>query len=137
MLIRWSEDLAIGVAEIDEQHREIFKRMEKLTEACRAGKGKDEIEETFLFLNDYVLTHFGLEEELMQKFNYPDYPFHKIQHRKFIQNFLDLKKTFEATGTSSELAIQANVLLMDWLAVHIRNYDKSMGVFLRAKLNPE
>jgi len=134
MLLDWSPDLATGVAEIDEQHREIFKRIGKLTGACRAGKGKHEIEETFAFLSDYVLTHFGMEEALMEKFNYPDYPFHKVQHRKFMQNFLEMKEKLEAEGTSSELAIQANVLLMDWLAVHIRNYDKSLGVFLKAKL---
>jgi hemerythrin len=136
MFMQWTEELATGIAEIDSQHKEIFKRIEKLADACRAGKGKDEIEEIFLFLNDYVMAHFGMEEEMMQKLGYPDYPFHKVQHRKFVQNYLEMKGALEEKGVSSDLAIKANVLLMDWLAVHIRNYDKSMGVFLRGKLRP-
>lgn len=136
MLIKWSEELATGFHEIDNQHKEIFKRADKLAEACRSGKGKDEIDEVFLFLNDYVLKHFGQEEDLMQKFSYPGYGLHKVQHRKFLDQFTEMKNRLESSGRSSELAIQANVLLMDWLAVHIKSYDKSLGVFLRTRVRP-
>lgn len=35
MSMAWSEDLAIGVAQIDQQHRELFRRFDDLLEAIR------------------------------------------------------------------------------------------------------
>ena len=42
MSIEWSNSLATGVTEIDDQHREIFNRVNRLSEACSEGKGKEE-----------------------------------------------------------------------------------------------
>ncbi len=40
MPIEWTQDLAVGVKIIDEQHKEIFRRVDALLEACKAGKGE-------------------------------------------------------------------------------------------------
>lgn len=37
MSMAWSEDLTIGVAQIDQQHRELFRRFDALLVACRQG----------------------------------------------------------------------------------------------------
>jgi len=38
MAIEWTNDLATGVSEIDYQHKELFRRINSLLDACREGK---------------------------------------------------------------------------------------------------
>ena len=33
--VEWSEDLAVGIDDIDEQHKELFRRINKLVESVR------------------------------------------------------------------------------------------------------
>ena len=42
--VEWTKDLATGVNEIDDQHKELLKNMNELLVACRHGKGRDVIE---------------------------------------------------------------------------------------------
>ncbi|MHB9035807.1 MAG: hemerythrin domain-containing protein, partial [Armatimonadota bacterium] len=58
MAVQWTPDLAVGVREIDDQHRELFKRVNDLLEAMSKGKGRDEIAKVVAFLGNYVVTHF-------------------------------------------------------------------------------
>lgn len=71
MAILWTPDLATKVDEIDSQHRELFKRINDLLDACNQGRGKEEVQKVIRFLEEYVATHFGEEEKYMEKYNYP------------------------------------------------------------------
>ena len=64
MAIEWTEDLATGVNKIDNQHKELFKRINNLLEACNQGRGKNEVEKVIKFLDDYVIIHFSEEENI-------------------------------------------------------------------------
>ena len=44
MAIRWRQDLEIGIDVIDNQHKALVESMNKLLEACAAGRAKEEIE---------------------------------------------------------------------------------------------
>ena len=61
-MTRWDDELSLGLEEIDNQHRELFRRMETLLEACVAGKAAEEVIGMLAFLDDYVAVHFRTEE---------------------------------------------------------------------------
>lgn len=44
MPIEWTQDLAVGVKIIDEQHKEIFRRVDSLLDACKAGRVRTPLE---------------------------------------------------------------------------------------------
>jgi hemerythrin len=136
MTIAWTDDLATGSAEIDDQHKELFKRIDALMEACRQGKGKNEVIGVIQFLDDYVITHFSEEEEYMQRYGYPDYAAHKAQHLEFMSTFSDLKKQVEQQGPGVHLVIQIKDMIVEWLLRHIRKVDKALGSFLKTKIKP-
>ena len=60
----------IGVDEIDEQHRELLARINNLATKVAIGDGSG-IDETLVFLTDYVHFHFGNEERIMRELAYP------------------------------------------------------------------
>lgn len=134
MAIEWTEDLATGVSEIDNQHKELFKRINNMLEACNQGRGKEEVGRVIKFLEDYVVTHFTTEESYMTKHGYPEYPVHKAAHSLFIENFSGLKRKFETEGVGVHIVILTNSLVVDWLINHIRKVDKALGGFLKAKI---
>jgi hemerythrin-like metal-binding protein len=134
MALEWKPELATGFAEIDNQHKELFKRVNDLLNAMRIGKGKDEVGKVLKFLQDYTVYHFGNEENYMKKYNYPEYEGHKAQHTSLINDIQTMKTQFEKDGASSLMAIDIQKELGDWLMVHIGQVDKELGKFLKEKI---
>jgi hemerythrin len=128
--IEWKPELATGFTEIDNQHKELFKRINDLLDAMRIGKGKEEVGKVLKFLEDYTVYHFGNEENYMKKHNYPDYEGHKAQHTSLINDIQAMRAQFTKEGASSLLVIDIQKELGDWLMVHIGHVDKALGKFL-------
>lgn len=133
MAIQWNSSLATGVAEIDNQHQELIKRINNLLDAMHEGNGKETIEKVISFLDEYVIIHFGTEEKYMAQYNYPEYSSHKEQHQSFIAYFNDLKKELVRVGPTSVLVIQAQRKLSEWWENHISMIDKELGGYLISK----
>jgi hemerythrin len=130
MAVEWREDLATGNLEIDDQHKELFRRFNILLDSCRQGKGKDEVCRLLLFLGDYVRSHFAAEEQLQIRHTYPGFRAHKEQHDKFIDDFRKLEDQLRTEGATFVLVIQTNQTLVDWLIRHISGTDKELANYL-------
>lgn len=134
MAILWRESLETGVKEIDDQHKELFKAVNRLLDACGQGKGKEEVGSVIKFLEDYVVTHFTAEEKLQKESHYPEFDFHKQQHAEFIKSFAEIKKQFETEGVSMHFVPALNRMVVDWLVKHIGSLDKALGTYLKSKI---
>ncbi|GAM09213.1 bacteriohemerythrin [Geobacter sp. OR-1] len=130
MKIEWNEDLAVGVEYIDEQHKELFRRFNRLLEACSKGSGTKEIGSLLFFLDEYVRIHFNDEEKLQVANSFPEYPAHREQHRIFINKLDDFKNEMQTGGATLSLTIATNRMLIDWLLNHIAKMDKKIGEFI-------
>ena len=132
MAIEWNEKLATGNSNIDNQHKELFRRFDILLAACNQRKGKEEVHNLLLFLGDYVKTHFSMEETLQKKHNFPGYSDHKKEHDAFISELQKLDGQLQQEGASFPLVIQTNQTMVTWLIKHINVMDKEMAVFVRS-----
>lgn len=130
-MLEWSDRFAIGVPEIDAQHQELFRQVNRLLEACTQGSGKSLLPEIFDFLGKYAVEHFATEERYMSRYNYPKLPEHKKVHEDFVQTFLAFRKQAEAEGPGVHLVVQVNRTLVEWLKNHILKMDQEMGRFLK------
>ena len=135
MAIAWTSDLATNVDEIDNQHKELFRRINSLLDACNQGRGKAEVQNVITFLEEYVISHFDEEERYMEKYSYPDAGTHKAQHKEFMKNFSDLKSQFETDGPGVHIVISTNQMVVDWLRTHIQKLDKALGAFLKTRFS--
>jgi hemerythrin len=132
MSIKWTPALAVGFSSIDEQHQELFDRVAKLIDAMKVADA-GEVGRLMDFLGSYVVEHFRMEEGLMQRHGYPDYALHKSAHDRFIQDYTELRKKFEAKGAMSFVTIQVKTWLVDWLTAHVQGTDMTLGRWLQAK----
>ncbi len=133
MIFAWDPKLAVGVGLIDEQHQELFRRVNDLLEALHAARGNEESGRLLVFLGKYVIEHFRAEERLMASNAYPQAADHKQQHVDFVRTFSDLKSEFDKDGPSLTLAIKLNHAVCGWLRQHIGSTDMALGQFLKAR----
>jgi hemerythrin len=131
MAIEWRENLATGHLEIDNQHKELFRRFNDLLAACNKGKGNEEVGNLLQFLSDYVISHFATEEQLQIRHDFPGYKDHKKQHDEFICDLRDIQNEFNSEGAGISVVIQTNKMIVNWLIKHISGTDKEMVTFLR------
>lgn len=132
MGIQWRESLAIGVPAIDNQHKELLLRFDRLLDACKEGKGINELKGLQAFLEEYVHTHFNDEEALQRLHRYPGYESHRAEHLYFIEQINKLKSETENQGVSTHHVVETNNLLLKWLLNHISKVDMELGVFLKS-----
>src|SRR5512142_2380351 len=103
MGIVWGEYLVTGIVTVDEQHKELFRRINEFLNACDDGRGRDDLIGLLQFLDDYVVFHFRAEELLQEESDYADRTHHREYHRWFIEELTDLKRRFLLEGPTTEL----------------------------------
>lgn len=130
MFIVWNEELATGNNEIDNQHKELFRRFNNLQSACKQEKGLDELSNLLNFLGEYVISHFTLEEQLQIVHAYPGYQKHKEEHDGFTRNLRKLEDQLNTRGITSALLNQTNMAIANWLTRHFTWTDKDLANFL-------
>lgn len=130
-LIQWSQALSVKVGIFDGQHQKLVSIINDLYDAMKQGKGKDVLDKVFADLIDYTKIHFKAEEDLMQKFGYPDMAVHTKAHNDLTRQALDLQAKFK-TGQMF-VSIDTLNFLKDWLSVHIQSMDKQYGDFFNSK----
>jgi hemerythrin len=134
MAFKWTADLETGAEKIDEQHKELFKRVDMLIDAWKQHKAGAEVDKTIRFLGDYVVEHFGTEEQFMKKFSYGSASAHKAQHEQFIGIFVKLKERYAREGATPVFIEDTKETVVDWLKNHIKYSDKALGLFLKMKM---
>ncbi|MDR2725175.1 MAG: hemerythrin family protein [Candidatus Adiutrix sp.] len=127
----WTAKLETGLPKIDEQHKELFKQAEILTDKTKA----DRIPETIKFLGDYVVRHFLDEQGLQASVTYPKAGPHKELHNAFTARFGELKKKFEDSGDKLKLEVvmEINRTVVGWLKEHIMTHDREFADYYKQK----
>lgn len=133
MRLQWSNEFSVSIDEIDNQHKELFDRINALDSAIRKGKSAGELINVINFLEQYIVYHFGTEEKAMVDHGYPGFQLHKNKHLWFNNEFVIMKEKLENEGPTPDLIMLVNNLLIAWFSNHIRTIDRLLGSFIRGR----
>ncbi len=122
----WSSSLELGIEEIDEQHRELFRRGERLYHAMRQGEPAG-AELMLASFRDFVLSHFEFEERWMRRAEFPALDGHREQHRDFADRLHRVTGEYRRHGPTAAVADTLHVWLEAWLRDHIGGDDRMLG----------
>lgn len=126
----WSEALALGIESIDAQHRWLVDATNQLHDQIESQNPDPKVVGEILEgLVDYTMNHFILEEDLFNRFGYPETPAHKQEHDGFTNQAMNLLLNFEGGDPVTEDALE---FLKAWLIHHILQVDKAYVPFLKA-----
>lgn len=128
VLLEWSDEFSVGIDLIDKQHKILIRAINLLAMAVEYNTSRELMREIFVTLRDYTDTHFAYEEELFDRFSYPETEKHKAEHRSLLNQVV----TLEQRWNSGEAEIGPEVLkfLVNWLRNHILGSDKKYSEFL-------
>ena len=132
-MLAWDPSLAIGIPEIDEQHRSLFEQATRFDAAVRSGLKGKEIQGLFSFLAGYANEHFEAEERIMREAGYPRLASHVLEHAEFRRRLATLLPHWESEGDSTALLMAVSGFLMRWLREHIAASDRAIGDHLRSR----
>lgn len=134
--MEWNDRLATGISTIDNQHKELFIRINNLVTAIKEGRCKSEIDGVLKFLDDYARIHFSEEEKHMQETSYAGYREQRQEHAKYLAALRELKDQAaqpRIQGASYDLSATTNQVVVDWIVEHIIKVDMKFAAFLKSK----
>jgi hemerythrin len=131
-IIRWTSDFAVGIEEIDEQHRALVDMINALDASTHTQYSPENMRRLLSELGDYVRDHFGFEERLMAGGGCsPEFVTrHCGEHAYFRSVLRDLTADFESGRRSITVALIE--YLVHWLLHHIAVVDRAMAHQLNA-----
>lgn len=125
----WGQENEVFLAQIDAEHRDLFRIADGLQQAIASKAMADELKEHLHVLIAHSEEHFSHEEWLMQSVKYPSYGWHKQQHdtaRRRLKVFAPLVESGDSEA--AELLME---FLEGWLQDHTRLTDRMMAAYVR------
>ena len=127
----WNDAFSVGFNGIDEQHRWLFSATNRLyDELNKEARDRAVIADVIEGLMDYTMNHFIIEEELFQRYGYPQAQAHKALHDQFTATILCTLVDFE---NGADIGNDMLELLKNWLVQHITKTDKAYAPFFLEK----
>ena len=130
--IQWSEEFSVGVEELDQQHQQLVKMLNRLVSTHETTDTHSEtISDMLQEMTRYAQKHFKTEENLMRANGYPGLEEQIKEHRAYRKKTIDF-------STATMLGIEAvpEILLaylFDWWTHHILNEDMKYKSFFKKK----
>ena len=130
--IVWNHQMQVGVAILDEQHRQLLDLINTYGADLALGHGYKRMMIGFREIIDNFKMHFKTEEDLMSGNRFPGFGQHKRIHDLFMERLISYIDKYE-TGDRF-LGLEAHRFLRDWLYNHIMDHtsfaDRELGLFL-------
>jgi len=128
--INWNENTTVHVEKIDSQHKTMVDIVNDLHESHSVYSKKRIIEILHSLLEDLKF-HFFTEEDYMKKYKFPGYISHKLEHDRFMRNFIDYIVKLESGD--KEFDIDFLNSFRNWFINHLELNDKKCAIFVKEK----
>ena len=126
----WKDTYLIGVAHIDEQHRELFRNvgelMDMLWQDISFMRFKLYVCDSLEYLKGYVAKHFADEEEYQRIIGYENLDEHKKQHQKLVIDLTKIEQELVARNFDKAVVKKFLGFLLTWLIYHVGNEDQKI-----------
>jgi len=128
MATLWKDEYKVGIDKIDEQHYQLFCKMDNLLEIARSGdedSNRKKCLEIIDFLIEYTIVHFETEEWLQREKKYVSYEQHVKIHEDFKNTVIAYKALLNKDFSAKTLKSFIGTLLA-WLINHVCVCDRKI-----------
>jgi len=117
----WTQDLSVGVSEIDDDHKMMFQLFNEVYLLSKKEPDRAHLCRLATELVDYTESHFKREEAIMAASAYPHCEKHIAIHQQLIKH---IKQQVSLLETGQQSSIDFVVFLKGWLIEHIEGTDQ-------------
>lgn len=124
--MKWDSSFAIGIEEIDNQHKKIFEHLLTLENSIEK-RDSWHIQHFFLTeLRGYIKFHLAVEEALLEILRYPDRASHCDSHSTLIEQIDTLEEQLKGKATGSNLV----AFFEGWFIRHVLASDREYAAYV-------
>ncbi|MBF0583273.1 MAG: bacteriohemerythrin [Magnetococcales bacterium] len=127
----WNAAFHIKIMEMDIHHKKLVEIANTALDILHAGNDRDLLITAFEALVDYTEYHFNAEEQLMERYHYPEIEKHRQQHRHLAHQVQVYRNDIQQREDFQRIDFRGFFTV--WLARHILHEDLHYGMFLNAK----
>lgn len=128
--LEWSDELSVGIPEIDAEHQHFITLINELNKAIIARMALEEVIKRMRAIQDDAVAHFAHEEILFKEWGYPDAEAHAKKHAQAVEFFKKITAGFEHEGTAYEW-IEAGLKVKQVLIEHLLVEDMKYRDYCR------
>ena len=130
---KWTEDMSVNNDVLDEQHKELFNKINELLDAMINDNAEDVVEDMVHFFKQYMEGHLRYEENFLADIGYPETAEHAAQHAAFVEKYREFKDQLDASDDRARMVMEMENFMGTWLADHIQIEDKKYAKFIASK----
>lgn len=120
-LLQWKPEYSVGIESMDDEHRDMIELINLVYEQLGEHPDNDKIDSFLGDIFNSISMHFALEERIMQKANYYEYPAHKADHERLLDEIRDLMDSFANDPEAGARELQQG--LSSWFSEHFSTFD--------------
>jgi len=130
--IAWSDFLSVGIPEMDDEHRQFVARVNELNKAVIDSEDKAEVLRALQRMLNEAKLHFEHEEQLLEKWKYPEIDAHIVLHEELREQFERAAQEIASEDISFVWALKT-LRLKQLLVEHLVREDSKYRAFLQAR----
>jgi hemerythrin len=134
-LFSWREGYALGVAEVDREHKQIFNAAEQVHELLLRCAGPMAVEKGVGELIAVAANHFRAEEALLKRAGYPGLDQHRELHQELLREIRH--KQARIRDNNMNVDIEFLAFIKTWILDHTLTADREFAPFLGGLGKPE
>lgn len=120
-LIEWRQEFALGVADVDHEHRELIELINELYRHLEQPGSDVSVEDFLGEIYAKISAHFALEEKIMRERTYDQYADHKADHERLLDEIRDIMDAYEDDTRFDKNELAA--CLSTWFTEHFKTKD--------------
>lgn len=124
-LIEWQDSFALGIPEVDHEHKMLIDLINRLHGSLLQAASKVEICDFLAELHAWIASHFALEESVMRRCGYDQLAQHKAEHERLLDEICEIMDNhmFDAYANYERVLAEH---LREWFEAHFRNADRRL-----------
>lgn len=120
-LLEWRDAYALGVPEIDHEHREMIAEINRLHDSLDQDAGTDDVVDCLGEILAHIAAHFALEEKNMRAAAYPALAEHKADHERLLDELHTIAADVADRGRYEPPVLAQR--LDAWFMTHFGSHD--------------
>ena len=129
--LAWSNELNLGVRQVDDQHKRLVQLANNLISAVQDGAAEEILDFVFKELREYTVFHFRDEEGFMEEIGFPGRAAHAARHRDLKAQVKQYQRSLYEKQDISPGEVLA--FLRGWLVDHIIYDDMEIAKYMKGK----
>ena len=128
-VLRWREELSLGIDDVDREHKELVELIGRLQRDLQAGANTNNVIGLLREIYTEIAAHFANEEKLMRLSHYRAYADHKEDHETLLDDLRDIIEEVEDDGVLDESRLTDD--LDRWFSDHFQTHDAKLHRLVR------